>query len=136
MQTFIDRTQQVIDQTVQRVFNEENVPAGDKLVSLFEPTDIIVRGKANRPTEVGHKVWLDEVDGGIVSDYRILDGNPADSDQWQPAIDHHIEQFGKAPFQASAVRGVTSAPNEAYAQQRGVKRVILPKAGYKSQQRR
>jgi IS5 family transposase len=137
LQTFIDRTQQVIEQTVQRVFHEENVPAEDKLVSLFEPhTDIIKRGKAHRPTEFGHKVWLDEVEGGIVSDYRILDGNPADSDQWQPAIDHHIGQFGKAPVQASADRGVQSAPNEAYAQQRGVKRVILPKAGHKSQRRR
>lgn len=137
LQTFMKRTQQVIDQTVRRVFNEESVPVADKLVSLFEPhTDIIKRGKANHPTEFGHKVWLDEVDGGIVSDYRVLDGNPADSDQWQPAIAHHIEQFGKAPFQASADRGVTSAPNEAYAQQRGVKRVILPKAGYKSERRR
>jgi transposase, IS5 family len=81
LQTFIERTQQVIDQTMRRVFNEESVPAEDKLVSLFEPhTAIIKRGKANRPTEFGHKVWLDEVDGGIVSDYRILEGNPADSD--------------------------------------------------------
>lgn len=137
LQTFIDRTQQVVDQTVRRVFKDEGLPAADKLVSLFEPhTAIIKRGKANRPTEFGHKVWLDEVDGGIVSDYRILAGNPADSDQWQPAIDHHIKQFGKAPFQASADRGVTSAPNEAYAQQHGVKRVILPTAGYKSERRR
>lgn len=137
LQTFIDRTQRVIGQTVRRVFNEESVSAEDKLVSLFEPhTDIIKRGKANRPTEFGHKVWLDEVDGGIVSDYRVLDGNPADSDQWQPAIDRHIEQFNKVPYQASADRGVWSAPNEAYAHQCGVKRVILPKPGYKSVPRR
>lgn len=136
LQTFIDRTQQVIDQTVRRIFNEDSVPAGDKLVSLFEPhTAIIKRGKANRPTEFGHKVWLDEVDGGIVSDYRILDGNPTDSDQWQPTIDHHIDQFGKVPYQVSADRGVQTAPNEAYAHQRGVKRVILPKAGHKSERR-
>jgi len=65
---FIARTQQVIDQTVRRVFEKEQVPAADKLVSLFEPhTDIIKRGKAGKPVEFGHKVWLDEVDGGIVS---------------------------------------------------------------------
>jgi IS5 family transposase len=137
LHTFLDRTQQVVDQTVRRVFNAENVPAEDKLVSLFEPhTNIIKRGKAHRPTEFGHKVWLDEVDGGLVSDYRILVGNPADADQWQPAIDHHIDQFGKAPYQASADRGVQTAPNEAYAYQQGVKRVILPKAGHKSERRR
>ncbi len=134
--TFIARTQQVIDQTVRRVFEKEQVPAEDKLVSLFEPhTDIIKRGKAGKPVEFGHKVWLDEVDGGIVSDYRILDGNPSDSDQWQPSLDNHVEQFGKPPHQASADRGVFSAPNEQYATRQGVKRVILPKPGAKSQQR-
>jgi IS5 family transposase len=137
LQTFIGRTQQVLVQTVRRVFTEETVPAPEKIVSLFEPhTDIIKRGKAGHPTEFGHKVWLDEVDGGIISDYRILEGNPADSEQWQPAIDNHIERFGKAPYQASADRGVASKPNEDYATDKGVKRVILPKAGYKSQKRR
>jgi IS5 family transposase len=135
--TFISRTQQVIEQTRRRVIKQESVPAAEKIVSLFEPhTDIIKRGKAGKPTEFGHKVWLDEVDGGIVSDYRVLDGNPADSDQWQTSIDRHIEQFDKVPYQVSADRGVTSAPNEQYAIDKGVKRVILPKAGYKSQARR
>jgi len=137
LQTLVNHTQQVLEQTIRRVFKQESVPASEKLVSLFEAhTDIIKRGKAGHPTEFGHKVWFDEVDGGIVSDYRILDGNPADSEQWRVSIDRHIERFGKAPRQASADRGVYSEPNETYATQRGVKRVILPKAGYKSQKRR
>jgi IS5 family transposase len=136
LSTFIARTQQVIEQTVRRVFEQEAVPAQDKLVSLFEPhTDIIKRGKAGKTVEFGHKVWLDEVDGGILSHYRILAGNPGDSDQWQASIDQHIEQFGKPPRQASADRGVYSADNERYATQQGVQRVILPKPGAKSQQR-
>src|SRR5690606_18062048 len=99
----------------------------EKILSIFEPhSDIIKRGKAGHPTEFGHKVWFDEVDGGIVSDYRILEGNPSDSEQWQVALDRHIEHFDKAPRQASADRGVYSAPNEAYATQVGVKHVILP----------
>jgi IS5 family transposase len=134
--TFIVRTQQVIEQTVRRVFEKEAVPAADKVVSLFEPhTDIIKRGKAGKPVEFGHKVWLDEVEGGIISHYRILDGNPGDSEQWQASIERHIEQFGKPPRQASADRGVYSADNERYATQHGVKRVILPKPGAKSRQR-
>jgi IS5 family transposase len=136
LSTFIVRTQQVIEQTVRRVFEQEVVPAADKLVSLFEPhTDIIKRGKAGKPVEFGHKVWLDEVDGGIISHYRILDGNPGDSDQWQPSLDQHMQQFGKPPHQASADRGVYSADNERYATHQGVKRVILPQPGTKSHQR-
>jgi transposase, IS5 family len=137
LDTFIPRVQQVIEQTQRRVFGGEKVPAQEKLVSLFEPhTQIIKRGKANQDTEFGRKVWIDEVDGGIISGYRILDGNPADSKQWQPSLDHHVQQFARPPHQASADRGVYSEPNEAYAQDLGVKRVILPKRGAKSEDRR
>lgn len=137
LEQFIPRVEQVIAQTRRRVFAGESVPAQEKIVSLFEPhTDIICRGKANRPVEFGHKVWIDEVDGGIVSDYRILDGNPPDSEQWCPSLDHHVALFGRAPYQASADRGVYSPTNEAYAERIGVKRVILPQPGHKSEARR
>jgi len=137
LEQFIPRIEQVIAQTRRRVLEGEKVPAREKIVSIFEPhTDIICRGKANKPVEFGHKVWLDEVEGGIVTDYRILEGNPPDSDQWPPSLDQHIELFSRPPYQASADRGVYSAPNEAYAQQMGVKRVILPQPGHKSEARR
>lgn len=135
--TFIPRVEQVIQQTIQRVVEGQSVPAQDKLVSLFEPhTDIIRRQKLRKPTEFGHKVWLDEVEGGIVSDYRILEGNPPDHDQWRPSLDHHVKQFGRPPDQASGDRALYSPENDAYATQLGVKRVILPKPGHKSTQRR
>jgi IS5 family transposase len=137
LEQFIPRVEQVIEQTVRRVFEEQIVPAQEKIVSLFEPhTDIICRKKANKPTEFGHKVWLDEVDGGIVTSYRVLDGNPPDRNQWQPSLEHHVQQFGRPPDQASGDRGVYSPENEAYATEIGVRRVILPKPGRKSAARR
>lgn len=120
-----------------RVFNDKSVPAQDKIVSLFEShTAIIRRGKAGKPTEFGRKVWLDEVDGGIITRWEVLDGNPPDSEQWQPAIDHHIDLFGQPPVLASADRGLYSPKNETYAEQQGVKRVVLPKRGRKTEKRR
>jgi IS5 family transposase len=137
LETFIPRVEQAVDQTVRRVFQEEKVPAAEKIVSLFEPhTAIIRRQKAGKPVEFGHKVWLDEVDGGIVTRWSVLEGNPADSGQWRPAIDHHITLFGKPPYLASADRGLYSPANEAYAKEKGVRRVILPKRGRKSEKRR
>lgn len=137
LDTFIPRIEQVIDQTVRRVFEDEAVPAAEKIVSLFEAhTAIIKRRSAKQDVVFGHKVWLDEVDGGIISGYRVLDGNPGDSDQWQPSLNHHLEQFGHPPWQASADRGVHSFPNEAYAEHIGVKRIILPQPGHKSDARR
>src|SRR3972149_1685986 len=62
LETFGPRVEQVMEQTVRRVFQEEQVPAPEKIVSLFEPhTDILCRGKAQCPVEYGHKVWPDEV---------------------------------------------------------------------------
>lgn len=137
LMTFIPRVEQVIDQTVRRVFGGERVPASEKIVSLFEPhTAIIRRRKAGKETEFGRKVWLDEVDGGLVSHWSILEGNPSDDTQWQPALNRHRSLFGKPPDQASGDRGLYSPKNEVYAQQQGVKRIILPKAGHKSQARR
>src|SRR4030095_10046062 len=78
LQHYLPLVGQVIDQTTRRVFDKQQVPAGQKIVSLFEPhTAIIQRGK--RPpheTEFGRKLWYGEVDGGIISEYRILHGNP------------------------------------------------------------
>lgn len=137
LQTFIPRAQQVVRQTEGRVFQGEAVPARDKLVSIFEPhSDIIKREKEPKPVEYGHKIWLNEVDGGIVSHYRVLQGNPHDSHQWQLSLKAHLRTLGYLPEQASADRGLYSKPNELAARELGVTHVILPKPGYRSKKRK
>ena len=49
----------------------EQVPANEKLVSLFEPeTAIIRKGKLHKPTDYGCRIWLDEVDRGSAAAMR------------------------------------------------------------------
>jgi IS5 family transposase len=136
LETFLPRTEQVIDQTTRRILQGEQVPASEKIVSLFEEhTDIICRGKESRPVEYGHKIWLNEVEGGLVSHYRILDGNPSDAEQWKPCLQAHLKIFHQPPQQASGDRGLYSEPNEQLAHNLGVKHVILPHRGYCSKAR-
>jgi IS5 family transposase len=136
LETFLPRTEQVIDQTTRRILQGEQVPASEKIVSLFEEhTDIIRRGKESRPVEYGHKVWLNEVEGGLVSHYRILDGNPSDEQQWKPSLKAHLKTFHQPPDQASGDRGLFSEPNEQLAYELGVKRVVLPQRGHRSKAR-
>jgi Transposase and inactivated derivatives, IS5 family len=133
---FIPLARQVIQQATRRVLQGEQVPASEKIVSIFEEhTDIIRRGKESRPVEYGHKVWLNEVEGGLVSHYHILDGNPSDEQQWKPSLKAHLKTFPQPPHQASGDRGLFSEPNEQLAHDLGVKRIILPKRGYRSQAR-
>jgi IS5 family transposase len=135
--TYLPRVEQALEQTIRRVFAQESVPAREKIVSLFEPhTCIIRRQKAGKETEFGRKVWLDEVEGGIVTHWSILAGNPPDETQWQPALDRHCRLFGKPPHQASGDRGLYSPTNESYTQGLGVKHIVLPKPGHKSAARR
>lgn len=137
LQTFVPRAQQVIQQTQRRVFQGESVPANEKLVSIFEAhSDIIKRDKERKPVEYGHKIWLNEVDGGIVSHYRVLSGNPHDTHQWKPSLEAHVQTFGASPQQASGDRGLHSETNEQTAKDMGVEQIILPKPGYRSKKRK
>jgi IS5 family transposase len=136
LETFLPRTEKVIDQTTRRILQGEQVPASEKIVSFFEEhTDIIRRGKESRPVEYGHKVWLNEVEGGLISHYRILDGNPSEEQQWKPSLKAHLKTFHQPPQQASGDRGLYSEPNEQVAQDLGVKHVILPQRGHRSKAR-
>ena len=136
LETFIPLVEQVITQTTRRVLWGEQVPASEKIVSLFEPdTAIIRKGKPGKPTEFGRCVWLAEVEGGIISRYAVLDGNPDEKAQLPPSLDHHLHQFGHPPDLLTGDRGLHSGANERYAQQRGVTEVVLPKPGKKSAKR-
>jgi IS5 family transposase len=129
--------ERVVEQTERRVLKGESLAAGEKLVSLFEEhTAIIARGKASKKTEFGRKVWLEEAEGGIISGYRVLEGNPSDEQQLLPSLENHRRLFGRPPRLVAADRGVYSPQNEAAARQVGVERVALPKKGAKNEQRR
>ena len=138
LSTYLPLVQRVMAQTEQRVLHGQSVAASDKVVSLFEPhTAIICRGKAKpKDTEFGHKIWYAEVDGGLISEYRILTGNPPDAQQLLPSLKAHRRLFGKAPRELSGDRGIYSPDNEREARAMGVRRVSLPKPGYKSKRRR
>lgn len=128
----------VIAQTVRRVLEHQTVPAQEKIVSLFEPhTAIIRRGKpAPRETEFGRKVWFAEAEGGFISEYRILKGNPPDDQQWKQSLLHHIELFGHPPDVATGDRGIFSPDNEQFAHDKGVEHVALPRPGAKDPERK
>jgi len=134
---FAELLERAVWQTRRRVFEGEQLSATEKLLSIFEEhTSIIRRGKARNKTEFGRKVWLSEVDGGIVSGFRILEGNAGDEAQLRPALEDHLRLFGKVPELVAADRNVHSKENELVAKEMGVKKVCLPKAGKKSTQRK
>jgi IS5 family transposase len=125
-----DLADRVIGQTRRRVLQGEQVPADEKIYSIFEPhKDLIKRGKERKPIEFGHKVFLAESGDGVITQYRVLTGNPADQDHVTPSLERHTESFGQAPDLYSADRGFFSAANLEACHAAGVTCACIPQAG-------
>jgi IS5 family transposase len=116
----------VIAQSERRVLNGEAVPAGEKLVSLFEPhADILLKG--GRRVQYGHKLNLATGKSGLILDVVVETGNPADAERFLPMLDRHIARAGAAPRQTAADGGYASRANLIAAKARGVADVAFHK---------
>ena len=123
---YLPLIERVIAQTKRRVFDSETVPAGKKLVSLFEPhADIIVKG--GRQVRYGHKLNLATGKSGLILDVVIEQGNPADAERFLPMLDRQIARTGTPPRQTAADGGYASRANLAAAKDRGVGDVAFHK---------
>jgi len=122
--------ERVIDQARRRVLNGEQVPTAEKIYSIFEPhTDIIKRGKVRTPVEFGHKVFLAESAIGLITQYDVLKGNPADEVHVIPSLQHHHEVFHRGPETYSTDRGFFNEQNVEACVNGGVTTVSIPQRG-------
>jgi IS5 family transposase len=122
----------VVDQARRRILEEEQVPVPEKLFSIFEPhSDLIVRGKVNKPIEFGHKVFLAESAQGLITQYRVLKGNPSDEDHVKPSLKNHKDMFGAAPEIFAGDRGFDNQDNQKECVQAGVACPSIPQRGGK-----
>ena len=116
----------VVDQTQRRVLLGENVPAADKIVSLFEThTDIIVKDR--RDTFFGHKICLAGGASNLIVDCLIVDGNPADSSLTVEMLVRQKELYGKYPLKVALDGGFASKENLNKAKEKQIKDVCFAK---------
>jgi IS5 family transposase len=132
----IPRVQQVLRQTRERVLRG-NTQADGKLLSVFEThTEVIRKGKANKPNEFGKLVLIQEAENQIITHYQVCEQRPADSTLLEGCLEHHIQQFGHAPERVAADPGFFSAANESKAEALGVRQVSIPSHDTKSPARK
>jgi IS5 family transposase len=123
---YLPLIERLISQAERRVLAGEAVPAGEKLVSLFEThADIIVKG--GRDVHYGHKLNLTTGRSGLILDVVVEAGNPADAERFLPMLERHIERQGTPPRQTAGDGGFASLDNLNQAKALGVHDVAFHK---------
>lgn len=134
---FLPLVEQVVRQARTRVLEGGKVAPQEKIVSLFEPhTRVLQREKPGAPIEFGRHLVLDEVEGGIVTGYRILPPGEGERHELERAVAHHRAVFGHPPDLVAADRGFHVPGQETVFQQAGVKHVTVPWKGKATPERR
>lgn len=121
---FIPLAESVIAQSERRVIKGETVPADEKVLSIFqEHADIIKKGQ--REIVYGHKVIFTGGKSNLILDCRVERGNPADTEQFIPALQRHQDRFGKAPKSVATDGGFASKENGEKARAMGVANIAF-----------
>lgn len=135
LQRVMEQTEQIIRQT--SAVNQGNVRLPNRIISIFDPdARPIRRGKVKAPTEFGYKVLLSESEEKIITDYQVLNGNPADDTLLKFAVTKHSQKTGRVPWAVATDRGFGGSDNEQFLKELGVKRCSLPRKGKLSKSRK
>jgi IS5 family transposase len=129
----LERTADLIERVVAqtRVRLAGGVPDGATRVVSLHDADArpIAKGRLGKPVEFGYKAQVvDNVDG-VVLDYGVMVGNPADAPMLVPAIARITARFGRVPTAVTADRGYGEAKVDAELEALGVKHVAIPRRG-------
>jgi IS5 family transposase len=131
-----DVLEQVVGQTRSRLSGA--MPDGSTRVVSLHDTDArpIAKGRLGRPVEFGYKVQLADNAAGIVLDYSVHQGNPADAGLIVPAVRRLAARFRRAPLSVTADRGYGEAAVEEALRDAGVREVAILRKGRPGASRR
>ena len=128
-QGMLDKHVALVDR---RLLQEQTIPAGEKIHSLFEPlTEWINKGKKHPAVELGHRLLIATDQHQLIQDYELLLGQ-AEVDQSVPVSDRLLGRHGAGSIASiSFDKGFT---RQADAELLGlyIPQVVMPKRGKKN----
>jgi len=126
--------ERVIDQTRRRIFEGEIVPPDEKLYSLFEAhTELLIRGKAGKPVEFGHKVLLSQTGEKFISHWRVLARQEEDKELVEEVLAQHEALFGQKPAVFAADKGYYKSMQQLADLEREIEMVSICKKGRRNE---
>jgi IS5 family transposase len=127
---YLPLVERIIVQADQRVLQGLQVPADQKLYSLFEEhTELLQRGKARKPIEFGHKVLLAQTAEKFIHHYQVLPQRREDVELLAPALEAHRQLFGHYPDVLAADKGFYESMEQIDSLQATIRTVSIAKKG-------
>jgi IS5 family transposase len=131
---YLPLVERIIDQAHKRVILGEKVPPDEKLYSLFEEhTELIVRGKAGKPIEFGHKILIAQTGEKYIHHYQVMERQISDKDLLIPAIESHKALFGDYPDVLSTDKGFYESMQQLNSLEGKIAVVSIAKKGRRNQ---
>lgn len=125
----------VLDQACRRIILQETVPNEEKIFSIFEPhTELLKRGKADKPIEFGHMIQIQQVEAKFITDYEVFDKKPVEYELLESSIQRHKELFGNHPDQLSADKGYYESMEQITRLSKSIEVVAIAKKGKRTQE--
>lgn len=105
----------------------ETVPASERIFSIFEPhTELIKRGRRQKPVEFGHMIWLGQTRDKFITQYEVMERKIPDSYLPEPILARHESTFGCLPDTLAADKGFRGNAEAMKALRERVRVVAIP----------
>jgi IS5 family transposase len=132
----LDALEQVVVQTRLRLAGV-TPPGQTRRVSLIDDDARPIRkGSLAKPIQFGYTAQVTDNPQGIVIDYEIEPGIPADAPRLAPAIERAITAVGAVPHAVAADRGYGQSAVDAALAKLGIDLIAIPRKGKTSPTRR
>lgn len=98
IETMLPKVRVVTDQARRSQIENVTVPASERIFSIFEDhTELLMRGKAQKPIEFGHLVTLAQTEEKFITYYKVEEKSKHDTEYLEDVIECHKRQFEKYP---------------------------------------
>lgn len=131
---YLPLVDKIVNQADKRILKGEKVPPDEKLYSLFEShTELLVRGKAGKPIEFGHKILIAQTAEKYIHHYQVMEKQIADKDLLASAVEAHKNLFNSYPQILSTDKGFYESMQQITELEGKIPMVSIAKKGRRTQ---
>jgi IS5 family transposase len=106
LRRFLPAMKRVVQQARRAQIEGKKVPAAERVFSIFEPhTELLMRGRRQKPVEFGHMVLLCQSPEKFITDYESYLHRRADCQLTEEVIERHEGLLGQRPEVLAADMG-------------------------------